>query len=157
MEANSKRVLNMYLFLQTFKNKKMGYITTERVDVIRKELKAAFPDYKFSISKRHHSTIVVSILEAPLPLTSKPYESVNIYWLRDIKDVEKRTVLEIIKDIANKGITWYETGDYGNQPSHYLDLSIGTWEKSFKMTIKNDKGKTVAALTVKRTKENNHS
>lgn len=130
----------------------MAYISKERVSEIRKELKATFPEYKLSITT-DYSTISIAILEAPHPLASKDYEQINIYYLDRIEDTEKRTVLEIIKNIANKGVKYYETGDYGTQPSHYTSITIGQWNRPFMMTIKNNKGKSIAGIRIKKVKE----
>lgn len=128
----------------------MAYISSERVAEIRKELKATFPNYKFSVTNDNHSGVNIAILEAPIMLTDRTYEQVNVYYVRDIKDTEKRTVIEIIVGIANKGVKYYETGDYGTQPSHYTHITIGQWDKPFKMALYNEKGKTVGFVKVKK-------
>lgn len=127
----------------------MAYITTERVAEIRKELKSLFPHFKFSVSRPDHSTVKIKILEAPMMLTDKPYENVNVYHVNSIEDAEKRSIMEIIVGIASQGVKYHETGDYGTQPSHYSDVSIGYWNEPFRMVVKNSKGKPVAAFKVK--------
>ena len=43
----------------------MAYISTEEIKVIRADLKAAFPYVRFGVRQLHHSTVVITILEAP--------------------------------------------------------------------------------------------
>ena len=127
----------------------MGYITTERVAEIRKELKALFPDFKISITKESYSTVAIAILEAPLLLTEKFYEQINHYCIDSIEDEAKKSVLQKIMKVANAGVKYHETGDYGTQPSHYVSLAIGMWNRPFKMIMKNEQGKTVAGIKLK--------
>lgn len=124
----------------------MAYISTERVAAIRKELKTKYADFKFSITKRDHSTVCIVILEAPVLMTGKKYESVNVYYIADSYTGQAKEVLQGIYSICSQGVTWYETGDYGNQPSHYIDISIGQYDKPFRYLIKGANGKPLAAV-----------
>lgn len=114
----------------------MAYISTERVAEIRKELKTKYPDFKFSITKRDYSTVCIVILEAPVLMTAKKYESVNVYYIKDNHEGEAGKILFDIYSICSIGVKWNETGDYGNQPSFYIDISIGQYDKPFKYIIK---------------------
>lgn len=107
----------------------MGYISTERVAEIRKELKEALPNFKFSVTKDGYSGVVIDVLAGDVNMEfegSLSY-SVNVYWIDDhfkeYPDIIK--VLKTIYKIASKGTTWTETGDYGNQPSHYTYIQVG--------------------------------
>jgi hypothetical protein len=108
----------------------MAYITTERVKEIRTQLKAEFPQTKFSVKRRHHSGVQIVIESSNLQLTQKEYEQVNECYVKDRKHEGSEMLVRIIS-IAEQGTTYYETGDYGTQPSHYVWLSIGNWEKPF--------------------------
>ena len=130
----------------------MAYITTERVSEIRKELKNLYPDFKFSISRDRFSTVRIVILEAPIPLTEKKSETVNVYWIKERKGIQKEIFTQIV-EIANQGVKHYETGDYGTQPSHYVDLLVGDWDKPFKMVIRNEKNKPVFGIRLKEKKQ----
>jgi hypothetical protein len=115
----------------------MPHITSEQVDEKRNAIRAAFPNWRFSIRRHHRSTIVVVILEAPIDLLegSTGYKSVNQYYIHDhYKDNEEvKQALQKIKDIANGGNRIVsEDGDYGSIPAFYLDLSIGDYSKAFK-------------------------
>jgi hypothetical protein len=41
-----------------------------------------------------------------------------------------------IKAICNEGVTSFHDGDYGEVPSWYFHLSIGDYDKPFKVTVK---------------------
>src|SRR5210317_1090868 len=43
----------------------MAYISTEEVAAIRKQLKAQLPEYKFSVTKHHHSSVTVAFMKGP--------------------------------------------------------------------------------------------
>jgi hypothetical protein len=110
--------------------------TTETVAEIRAELKKEFPDFKFSVRKRDYNSMNITILSAPINLlegSDKKYERVNEYYIEDhYKDNPKvRDILKKIKNIAFKDVTYRETGDYGNQPSFYITISIGEYDKPF--------------------------
>jgi len=101
------------------KLKKMSYISTQQVKEIRNELKKNFPTTKMSVTRRHYSGVQITILSSPIKLTDKKYQSVNHYYISKIND------------IASTGVTYRETGDYGTQPSHYVTISIGDYERPF--------------------------
>lgn len=127
----------------------MGYITPQRVAEIRRQVKELYPTYKFSITRDGYSGVSITILEAPYLFTEKKYEQVNVYYVKDIKDPIKRSVVESILKIANEGVTTYETGDYGSQPSHYVYIHFGEWDRPFKLIIPGTNGKPVAAVRIK--------
>ena len=105
--------------------------TTERVAEIRKQLKSEFPQIKFSITKRHYNAMTIAIMEAPCELSETGYEQVNEYWIHEHYEGVKKDILMRIKDIAFTGISYRETGDYGNQPDFYVSIHIGKWDKKF--------------------------
>lgn len=117
----------------------MPYITTERVSEIRNNLKKEFPNFKFSIRKENHSSVNVDILEAPFNMLrdeTKTYETVNHFYINDtFKDFpEAKEVLIRINEIMNatNGV-FVEDGDYGTVPNYYTNLSIGSYDKPFKV------------------------
>lgn len=117
----------------------MPYITTEQVNEKRKAIKNAFPNWKFSITKKHHSSIDVVILEADINLTEKQNESVNPYYVKDhYKD--NKEVMEALQKIVDilegDNETISVDGDYGAIPKFYTHLSIGKWDKPFKYVPK---------------------
>ena len=108
----------------------MGYITKQEVQQIRAELKTLFPKTKFSIVRENHSGVQIRILKSNIDF-NVDYKQVNPYWIQESYQGAQREMLQKIYDIAAHGTTWNETGDYGNQPSHYVWMSIGQWDKHF--------------------------
>lgn len=110
----------------------MPYITTERVKEIRNEIKKALPEYKFSIRCRDYSSVDISIVSGPLDFGTE-YSQVNHYYIKDHYQGEAERVLLVIKQIASAGVyTEVVDGDYGSVPSHYVNISIGQWDKPYK-------------------------
>lgn len=128
----------------------MAYITTERIAEIRKEIKATFPGWKFSITRRHYSTVVIAIMSAPIDLiegeqlaqyadgrTPTKYHDVNVHWIEDnYKDNPlKAQILSKIHSIANVGN--FDNSDAQTDYFHvgfYVDISIGKWDADFVFT-----------------------
>lgn len=117
----------------------MPYITTERVKEIRNQIKKEFPKFKFSIRRQHHSSVCVSIMSAPfdlIPDNEKKYEQVNEFYIKDhYKETpETAKILSRIYEIANFGNgVFVEDSDYGTVPDFYVNISIGQWDKPFKV------------------------
>ncbi|HWY35750.1 MAG TPA: LPD29 domain-containing protein [Nitrosopumilaceae archaeon] len=112
----------------------MSYISTEDVATKRKEIKTAFPNWKFSITREHYSSLNVVILEADIKLTDKENVSVNQYYIKEhyADNKEVRDALQSIVDIMMRGKKTVSTdGDYGNIPNFYVNLEIGKWNKPF--------------------------
>jgi len=119
----------------------MPYISTERVKEIRKEIKKTFPDFKFSITKEHHSVVRVIVLSGPIEMLMDPlnaYESVNHFYIKDnYKDFpEIEYVLSRIYEIMSRGncVESYD-GDYGSIPSYYTHLKVGGFDRPYKIVI----------------------
>lgn len=112
----------------------MPYISSIEVSKKRKDIKKAFPNWKFSITKKHDSTLSVAILEADIKLTNKANESVNHYYLEEHykDDKEIYESLKKLADIMLEGEKIVsEDSDYGSIPNFYVNLSIGQWDKPF--------------------------
>lgn len=118
----------------------MPYIEKERVAEIRTILKKEFPKFKLSVTREHLSTVKVVILSAPFDLlkgSERTYEQVNEYYINEHynEQPEIKEVLLKIHSIANEGNrTITEDGDYGSIPKFYCNISIGEFEKPFKVT-----------------------
>jgi hypothetical protein len=123
----------------------MAYITTEETKEIRKALKEAFPGWKFSVRREHHSSVRVTILEGPEDfsdiLLGRPAMSINHYWLDKYGRHESffQQIIDIIKDAPAKapnGRAWYDRSDamvdYFDI-AFYIDLYLGSWEKPYKI------------------------
>ena len=135
----------------------MAYISTEEVAAIRKELKKEFPEYKFSVTKHHHSSVTVAFMKGPAfaEFQSRDrytgefkddviegHEQLNHYWAMDfygekngalIKKVEK-----IIKTAPAKagGREWYDKSDAMTDyfdTAFYMSIHVGKWDKPYEV------------------------
>ena len=114
----------------------MGYISKEQVAEKRKQLKAALPQFKLSVTNKDYSKIQVAIMEGPIALTEKEsgYEQVNHFWIDSHYEdqTEIKEVLNTINNIIKTGQkeVVYD-GDYGSIPNFYVGISIGKWDKPY--------------------------
>jgi len=109
--------------------------TTEKVAKIRAILKQEFPQAKFSITKRDYNSMSIAILSAPINFLTEgqKYESANNYYIEShyASNPKALKMLTRINEVAHEGVTYRETGDYGTQPSFYVDITIGRWDKPY--------------------------
>jgi hypothetical protein len=121
----------------------MAYMNQEKKTKIAAALKKVVPaGWKYSLSVRHHSTIVMTISSAPFDLIGKLYDtdrtdiSVNPYWAHEhLKDcAEKQVILKALEclnldnfDNSDPMTDYFHVG-------HYVDLNIGKWNKPFVVT-----------------------
>ena len=105
--------------------------STERVKEIRNQLKSEFPEIKFSVTKKDWNGVNVSIVKSPYDLTQENYEQVNHYHIANFYEGKKKEILLRVKEIANQGVNYRETGDYGTQPDFYVSINIGQWNKPY--------------------------
>ena len=136
-------LLSLYYYKQKLiKLSTMPYISTEEVREKRNLIKKEFPNFKFSITRRHASTIMIHILEGPIDMSGvieNGHESVNHYHIDEFyNDYPKISeLLKSVYKIANKSNHTESTdGDYGNIPSFYVDISIGRWNRKYKQVNK---------------------
>jgi len=118
----------------------MGYIETSKVAEMRKLIKKAFPAFKFSITKEHHSTVNVRIMQGPVKFEGEDGKGNNLYHTDRIKDpVLKAMAIKIDQIVQSVDKpSYYETGDYGNQPSYYHYTYLGQWDKPYMSEAAND-------------------
>ncbi len=113
----------------------MAYISTQEIKVKRDALKAAFPNFKFSVKRDRPSGLIVVIKSGPLDLANllAGRYTITRYRLRELADGEIKTTLTKIYDIVTDGQTYHETCDYGTQPSFYESLKIGDYGEPYIM------------------------
>ncbi len=118
----------------------MPYISSEKVKAIREEIKKTFPEFKFSVTRQHYSTVAVVVLSGPIPLldkgSSREYECVNTFWINDhYKDGAKKDFLKKLNEITSRDCRIVsEDGDYGSTPNYYTDIRIGDFERPYVVT-----------------------
>jgi hypothetical protein len=121
----------------------MAYISTEEIKEMREALKNEFNGknnrkLKLSITRRHYSTVVVSIMEGDLEF-KEGYIQLNPYYLKEHwKDhPEELAVLQKISEIVN-GIKKEENRNAGDpyadysDYNYYFDLHVGKWDRPYK-------------------------
>ena len=118
----------------------MAYISSDQVKAMRNKLKTIFPQkdgWKMSITKENCTAVNCVIIKAPIELranTERPYESVNHYSIDRIYSEKTAEVLTKIKEVLN-------TDNFDKSDSmtdyfhvgHYVNISIGNWQKPFKV------------------------
>lgn len=118
----------------------MPYLDPKLTKKVRKELKKRYPDFKFSVRTVDNMCMRVVIREAPYDLlegTDKTYEQINDFHIDEFYEDEprKRDLLKEISSIMQcEKKTMFRDGDYGNIPNYYTRLSIGEWNRPFKVT-----------------------
>lgn len=118
-------------------------MTQEKKAIISAKLKGIVPkDWKYSLSVRHHSTIVMTIKSAPKAILNKPlrngdgaYEQINDWHIND------KSIVEEYHDIIVAIMEALNTDNHNNSDSqsdyfdvgHYVDLNVGKWDKPFEI------------------------
>jgi len=120
----------------------MPYITTDEVKEKRNIIRKMFPKYKFSISRKNHSSININILSGPIELLEDAtqweqengYQSINHFYIEtNHKDFPAKVdLLSKIVDVAStdQRELVYD-GDYGSVPTFYVNVSIGGFDKPY--------------------------
>lgn len=108
----------------------MSYISTQQVKEIREQLKASFPKTKFSVKREHYSVVRIAILKSDVDFGTD-YKTINECWIEENFAGEQKELLLKVYSIASTGTRYFETSDYGTQPSHYVWMTIGSCEKNF--------------------------
>jgi len=113
----------------------VSYITAKEVAEVRKNLKAEFPEFKFSVRTIRNNTVDVAILRGTEDfkefLSGFTHRDVNHYYLDRYGKYE-----ELFTKITRimRGKNWYDntdiSTDYFDQ-SHYISLSVGDWSKPY--------------------------
>lgn len=117
----------------------MAYIKTEQVKSIREQIKAAYPRYKWSVTRRHSSTVVIVLQESDLPYDNL-HVQVNPYWLKESEKLttKAKLIFQRVLQICNSVERCYNRAagdvgaDYGDN-SYFIDLDIGLWDKPHKI------------------------
>lgn len=121
----------------------MAYMSTEEVKEIRDRLKKKFPaksGWKLSVTRQHHSTVCVSILEAPLDLredgSRRDHYTLNEFY-PDQYGPQVRGTLKMILDTI-LGVKEHHNPNAGDMSADYpawnyhMDISVGRWDRPFK-------------------------
>jgi hypothetical protein len=133
----------------------MAYINAEQVKAIRLALKKEFPEFKFSVTKRHHSEVDVRLMSVPSFDKQKvwhrgeevvvdlnnmdTWSTINHYhthWYGKYEEFFNK-IIEIIKTApfkAGVGDLWFDESDSMTDYFHtayYMSIGIGKWDKPY--------------------------
>ena len=138
----------------------MAYVTTAEVSAIRKALKAKYPNMKFSVRNRDHTSVDVSIMKSDIDFSDILVVPCGNYGSDETKAVDNvsvnhyypdnygkfadlfKGILEIIKKAPGTvegGREWFDKSDSMSDYFHtafYIDLSIGKWDKPYECVAK---------------------
>ena len=125
----------------------MAYISAEDVKAVRKELKIAFPGYKFSVRKGAGSySLDVTLVSGPMDFTDilqgQDHIQINPYHLGNYGKHQQmfQTFVYIVKTAPARGDgywagkCWYDNSDIMTDyfdTAYYMNLSIGSWNKPY--------------------------
>lgn len=108
----------------------MAYMNQQKKKQISEALKQAFPDYRFSLSVRHHMTIVVKIKKCPL-FTASENQLINNYWYEQHLQKNQANFISSLLVTIKKAGDWYDNSetmtDYFNT-AFYIDLIVDVKE-----------------------------
>lgn len=122
----------------------MAYISTEEVREIRNELKAQFPQFKFSVRKEHHSSVHVTIKSGSVDFGDILRDGnfgtdINQYHLHNYGEHADlfNSIIDVIKTApgnAEGGKVWFDKSDSMTDYFHtafYFQLAVGDWNKPY--------------------------
>lgn len=125
----------------------MAYIKTEEVKAIRNQLKEKFPQFKFSVVRKHHSSVHVTIKSGNVDFSSlfenawkQGYIQLNPYHLYHYNEFkplfdEMVTIIKTAPTLVG-GDPWYDKSDamvdYFDT-AYYFNLNIGEWDKPYEL------------------------
>jgi len=116
----------------------MAYLSQEKAKLIKAEIKKQFPKkqgWKFSIRVRHHSTLCVNILSAPVEFVEgKTWCSLNNYSSYNHDDIFKKLV-----GICNGNFLGEDESNFNDSDpmtdyfsvGWYVNIEQGSFDKPF--------------------------
>ena len=114
----------------------MPFIEIEKVAQIRNELKKQFPEFKFSVTRKHYTCLDIAIISGPIKLIDEDYKQINQYYINENYEGKTKDILLKVNEIASRDErTMFIDSDYGAVPNFYIHISIGQWDRPYKITI----------------------
>ena len=109
----------------------MPHIGTDKVAIMRQNIRRALPAYKINVRTHHGSTVDVRIMSGPIAPVN-----VNVYWYKEhLKNNAEalaliETILSKIHEVQTPRELVYD-GDYGSVPTFYISVNFGEWNKPY--------------------------
>lgn len=116
----------------------MAYINRETSAKIRKALKEAFPEIKFSVSIENHMSLNVCIMASPYFDEGAKF-GVNHYWMDEHFEGQQLAVLKRVEQIIKEVGEWFDNSDVMTDYFHtafYYNIAVGKWNKPHVNTAK---------------------
>jgi len=121
----------------------MAYVSQNDKKELSVGIKKVLKKYnmKASIAVNNHSSLVVNIQSGPIQFNhthGDGYTQVNVYWIHEhYRGVAKKFLTELLAEM--KGTKYFNNDDamtdYFHR-SHYCDINVGKWNKSYIKTKK---------------------
>ncbi|WP_424686510.1 MAG: LPD29 domain-containing protein [Halarcobacter ebronensis] len=120
----------------------MAFISTEEVKNIRTQLKKELPNLKFSVKKRDHSKVFVTIKSGDLDFLGTLKKEVERDYITVWKNFENQfTDIEIIETLKKIDDIVYGQNYHDNSDpmidyfdvSYYAEIKIGDWDKPYQL------------------------
>ena len=119
----------------------MAYVSQNDKKELSVGIKKVLKKYnmKASIAVNNHSSLVVNIQSGPIQFNhthGDGYTQVNVYWIHEhYRGVAKKFLTELLAEM--KGTKYFNNDDamtdYFHR-SHYCDINVGKWNKSYVQT-----------------------
>jgi len=120
----------------------MAYMNQERKAALAAELKKVMPQgWKYSLAVRNHSTIVLTITDAPFNIlgglgreAASGHATINTHWIREcfadecLADVFEKIAAALNVGNHDRSDIMTDLFDVG----WYVDIQVGRWDKPFK-------------------------
>jgi len=116
----------------------MPYITSETVKLIRSEIKKAYPNFKFSITRRDCVAINVVVLRGDIDFKVISTQT-NGGFTRTEDDASGKKMIEDVNAVIDSVEPEKEVcfdGDYGSVPNYYKSISIGDYDRPYQFIDK---------------------
>jgi len=125
----------------------MAYINATEVKAIRNTLKTAFPDFKFSVRGRDHTSVDVAILSGPMDFDDSVHYQINHFYINEQQTPQWAALLhEVLHIIKCAGKKYYDNSDSMTDyfdVAFYFNITVGTWNKKYQRVVpKKFKGDT---------------
>ncbi len=141
----------------------MAYINAKDVAAIRKELKAAYPNFKFSVRKHNSLSVHVTIAQGNVDFsdifTDKGYAQINQYHMGNYGKHQQmfQNIVDIIKTAPSRGEgvrkdnVWYDNSDSQTDyfdTAYYFSISVGARNQPYTANKVMKVAKTAGKVTV---------
>ena len=115
----------------------MAYINKVETAIIRNDLKAAFPAFRFSVRMRHHMAVTVTILSGPVDFQlgndrdGVPHKYMDVTYNNPFDGLCADLITEMLAVINKKNFDNSDIQSDYFSVGFYLTLTIGDYNKPY--------------------------